>query len=99
MPQLVSRMLFHNQAALQSYVKGEFPREEDIVRDIFVEEWRMEHHYPDHYLKNRRDFVLQLPSSKTQSTTLPTLSRLLLNVLDDIGDRYLLWNGNRLFVR
>src|SRR5579871_2928470 len=98
MTALVSRMMFHNNEALQAYAKGTFPLVKDIIRDVYVEEWRVEHQYPDHYLKNRRDLILHLPSAATQLAALPTLSRLMLDVLDDIGDRYLVWNGNRISV-
>jgi hypothetical protein len=98
MTDLISRMLFHNNQAMRCYVTGKFPPVQDVIRDIYVEEWQVENQFPDHYLKNRRDFVLRLPADSVRMGVKPRLSRMLLDILDDIGDRYLIWNGNRLAI-
>ena len=94
---MVSKIFFHNTRALLAYSSGDLPSVEDIAREVFVEEWRREHRFPDHYLKNRRNLVLQLDAGG--KTTGKTLSQFILHVLDDLGSRYLEWRGEYVAVQ
>ena len=90
-------MLFSNSEALRRYEGGTLPTVADVTRDVFIDDWRLEHRRPDHYLKNRREIVLR--TSEMPFGRENTLAEVILKVLDDLGDRYLEWSGSRLHVR
>lgn len=93
-----AHFLFDNPLALHSYINGEMPAIDTIHRGLFVEDWRNAPNTPDHYLKNRRTFVLSRDGDQTANSN-TSLADTLLHVFHYLGHRYLEWTNGRLHVR
>jgi hypothetical protein len=57
---------------------------------MYLEEWRSEPQYPDHFLKNRLNSIVEKES---------LLGKIILKVLDDLCEYFLDWNHDRLWVK